>query len=110
MAELKNCQFDRQIDESIDISNHAQLIAFVLLIDEGVISKISLLQEFTLHYKDQDVFDILTTYLKKHGLSWNSCVGICIDRAPSLVSLGSLKSFVSLREKHNPTIARTHCF
>jgi len=51
MAELKNCQFDRQIDESIDISNHAQLIAFVLLIDEGVISKISLLQEFTLHYK-----------------------------------------------------------
>ena len=51
MAELKNCQSARQIDESIDISNHAQLIAFVRFIDEGVISKISLLQEFTLHYK-----------------------------------------------------------
>ena len=35
MAELKNCQFGLQIDESIDISNHAQLIAFVRFIDEG---------------------------------------------------------------------------
>jgi len=51
MAELKNCQFALQIDESTDISNHAQLTAFVRFIDEGVISKISLLQEFTLHYK-----------------------------------------------------------
>ena len=50
LAEFKNCQFALQIDESIDISNHAQLIAFVRFID-GVISKISLLQEFTLHYK-----------------------------------------------------------
>ena len=64
MAELKNCQSARQIDESIDISNHAQLIAFVRFIDEGVISKISLLQEFTLHYKRSRC---LTTYLKKHG-------------------------------------------
>jgi len=51
MAELKNCQFALQIHESIDISNHAQLIAVVRFIDEGVISNISLLQEFTLHYK-----------------------------------------------------------
>ena len=35
MAELKNCQFALQIDESSDISNHAQLIAFVRFIDEG---------------------------------------------------------------------------
>ena len=51
MAELKDRQFARQIDGSIDISNHAQLIAFVRFINECVISKISLLQEFTLHYK-----------------------------------------------------------
>ena len=51
MAELKNYQFALHIDEFIDVSKHAQLIACVRFIDEGVISKISLLQEFTLHYK-----------------------------------------------------------
>jgi len=38
MAKLKNCQFTLQINESTDISNHAQLIAFARVIDdEGVI-------------------------------------------------------------------------
>jgi len=90
MAELKNCQFTRQIDESIDISNHAQLIAFVRFIDEGVIiNQFLCCKNLPSTTKDQDVFGILATYLKKHGLSWNSCAGICTDGTPSLVRLGS---------------------
>ena len=50
MAKLKNCQFILQINESTDISNHAQLLALASVIDEGVIP-ISLLQKFTIYYK-----------------------------------------------------------
>jgi len=61
-----------------------------------------LLQKLTSITKGQDAFDILTTYLEKHGLSWDSCVEICTDGAPSMV--GSIKGFVSLVEKRNPTV------
>ena len=67
MAKLKNCQFALQINESTDISNHAQLIAFVRFINEGV--QFLCCKSLPSTTKGQDVFDILTTYLKKHGLS-----------------------------------------
>jgi len=94
MTELNNCQFAIQTDESTDISNHAQLIAFVRFIDEGVIiNQFLCCKNLPSTTKGQDVFDILTTYLKKHGLSWDSCAGICTDGAPSMV--GSVKGFIS---------------
>ena len=90
MAKLKNCQFTLQINESTDISNQAQLIAFARVIDEGVIINLFLCcKNLPSTTKGQDVFDILTTHIKKHGLFWDSCVGICTDRAPSMV--GSIK-------------------
>jgi len=109
MTKLNNCQFATQIDESTDISNHAQLIAFVRFIDEGVIiNQFLCCKNLPSTTKGQDVFDILTTHLKKHGVSLDSCVGICTDGTPSMV--GSVKGFVSLVQKRNPTIVRTHCF
>jgi len=66
LAKLKNCQFALQIDES-DISNHAQLIAFVRFVDERVIiNQFLCCKNLPSTTKGQDVFDILTTYLKKH--------------------------------------------
>jgi len=90
MAKLKNCQFTLQINESTDISNHAQLIAFARVIDEGVIiNQFLCCKNLPSTAKGQDVFDILTTHRKKHGLSWDSWVGTCTDRARSMV--GSIK-------------------
>jgi len=43
--------------------------------------------------RGQDVFDILSAYLEKWNLSWNSCVGICTDGAPCMI--GSIKGSVS---------------
>ena len=109
MAKLQNCLFAIQVDESTDISNHAQLIAFIRFIDEGtIINQFLCCKKLPTTTKGQDVFDILTTYLEKHGLSWDSCAGICTDGAPSMV--GSIKGFASLVQKCNPTIVRTHCF
>ena len=52
--------------------------------------------------------DILSGYLEKWNLSWNSCIGICTDGAPCMV--GSIKGFVSLVQKENPNVVQTHCF
>ena len=42
------------------------------------------------------------------GLTWEYCVGICTDGAPSMV--GSIKGFVTLAKKANKQIITTHCF
>jgi len=63
------CQFALQIYES-DISNHAQLIAFSRFIEESVIvNQFLCCKNSPSNTKGQDVFEIHTTYLKKHGLS-----------------------------------------
>ena len=64
---------------------HNYLLAFARVIDEGVIiNQFLCCKNLPSTIKGQDVFDILTTHRKKHGLSWDSCVGACTDRAPSM--------------------------
>jgi len=109
ISKFQNSLFALQIDESTDISNHAQLIAFIRVIDEdAIINQFLCCKELPTTTKGQDIFDTITACLEKYGLSWNLCVGICTDGAPSMV--GSVKGFTSLVEKQNPNIVRTHCF
>ena len=58
--------------------------------------------------RGQDVFDIVSAYLEKWNLSWNSCLGICTNGAPCMI--GSIKGFVSLVQRENPSVVQTHCF
>ena len=109
ISKFQNSLFALQIDESTDISNHAQLIAFIRVIDEdAIINQFLCCKQLPTTTKGQDIFDEITICLEKYGLSWDLCVGICTDGAPSMV--GSVKGFASLVEKQNPTIVRTHCF
>ena len=109
ISKFQNSLFALQIDESTDISNHAQLIAFIRVIDEdAIINQFLCCKQLPTTTKCQDIFDEITICLEKYGLSWDLCVGICTDGAPSMV--GSVKGFASLVEKQNPNIVRTHCF
>ena len=58
--------------------------------------------------KGEDIFLILNSYFEKWNLSWESCVGICTDGAPSMV--GSIKGLASFVKQKNPKIITTHCF
>ena len=49
--------------------------------------------------RGQDIFDMITGYLKEMNLPWKSCIGICINGAPCMT--GCIKGFVSLAEKEN---------
>ncbi|KAL7637467.1 UNVERIFIED_CONTAM: hypothetical protein RMT77_012195 [Armadillidium vulgare] len=75
---------------------------FALTVDESTDIRLSTTT------RDQDIFDMITGYLKEMNLTWKSCVGICTDGAPCMT--GCIKGFVSLAEKENPNLIRTHCF
>lgn len=109
ISKFQSSLFALQIDESTDISNHAQLIAFIRAIDEdAIINQFLCCKQLPTTTKGQDIFDTITIWLEKYGLSWDLCVGICTDGARSMV--GSVKGFASLVEKQNPYTVRTHCF
>jgi hypothetical protein len=91
---VKNTDFALQVDESTDMTNKTQLLAFVLFENEGEIVKIFCrCKELPETTKGQDIFNISSSYLESCGLSWNHCVGICTDGAPSVI--GSMKGFVT---------------
>jgi hypothetical protein len=70
-----------QAVESTDVTNKAQLLAFVGFQNEGEIMAIfCCCKELPETTKGQDIFNILSSYLKSCGLSWNQCVGICMVR------------------------------
>ena len=100
-------EFAYKVDESTDISGKPQLHAFIRFVDGNqIINQFLWCKETST--RGQDVNDILSAYLEKWNLSWNSCIGICSDGAPCMV--GSSKGFVSLVQKENPNVVQTHCF
>ncbi|KAL7646078.1 UNVERIFIED_CONTAM: hypothetical protein RMT77_002979 [Armadillidium vulgare] len=106
---LKNSNFALTVDESTDISNTSQLLAFVRFIDgDEIINQFLCCKGLSTTTRGQDIFDMITGYLKEMNLTWKSCVGICTDGAPCMT--GCIKGFVSLAEKENPNLIRTHCF
>ena len=106
---LQSSDFALQVDESTDITNQAQLIAFVRFINENeVANQFLFCKELSVTTKGEDVFNILNDYLDKWQLSWKSCVDICTDGAPSMV--GCIKGLVSFIKKKNENVIVTHCF
>ena len=106
---LEGSKFALIVDESTDISNSAQLLVFVRFInDDEIINQFLCCKEMPTTTRGQDIFDMITGYLKKMNLTWKFCVGICTDGVPCMV--GCIKGFASLAHKENPNIVRTHCF
>ena len=106
---LSKRHFALQIDESTDISGKAHILGFVRFIHENeIVNQFLCCLELTERSTGQDVFDSISSYFEQFKISWELCVGICTDGAPSMV--GSLKGFVTLAKKRNANIISTHCF
>ncbi len=106
---LENNNFTLQVDESTDITGKAQLLAFVRSDNEGeIMENYFCCKELPETTKGHDVFKILSSHLESCGLSWNRCVGICTDGAPSMI--GSVQSFISRVNEKNPEVIAIHCF
>ena len=101
--------FSMQLDESTDIGGKAHLLVFIRFIEEDkIVDDFLCCKQFEKTTTGKDVFDIMDMYLKSTALSWESCVGICTDGAPSMV--GCLKGFISYVKKQNENVLLTHCF
>ncbi|KAL4153167.1 hypothetical protein QTP88_001000 [Uroleucon formosanum] len=101
--------FALQIDESTDISGIAHVLGFVHFIDENkIVNQFLCCKQLTERTTGQNVFDSISSYLDKFNITWDQCVGICTDGAPSM--FGSIKGFTTLVKKKNPNIISTHCF
>jgi hypothetical protein len=100
-GKLKNNTFSTQVDESTDFTNKSYVLAFLRFVNDGEI------QENCFCCKGSDIFNVLSSYLETKGLSWENCVGICTDGAPSMV--GFIRGFTSRVKKENPDVT-THCF
>jgi hypothetical protein len=80
----------------------------VLFENEGEIMDFCCCKELPETNKGSDIFKILSSHLESCGLSWNQCVGICTDGAPSMI--GSIKDFVTLVKGKSHDVIPTHCF
>jgi hypothetical protein len=74
-----------QLDESCDISGHAQLIAYIRY-TEGESLKTNIFFRKNLPGKTtgEEIFRVTDVYISENNLRWEDCVSICTDGAASM--------------------------
>jgi hypothetical protein len=104
--ELKNNSFSIQVDEATDFTNESYVVAFLRFLNEGVIQEnFFCCKELPETSKREDILNVLSSYLETKGLSWENCVGICTDGAPSMVD--SIRGFACLVKEENLDVTNT---
>ena len=98
-----------QLDESTDISGHAQLMANVRFVDgETIRENFLFCKAMPDKTTGEEIFRVTSEYLEQGGLQWLSCVSMCTDGAAAMV--GRIKSVVSRAQEKNPNVVVTPCF
>jgi hypothetical protein len=101
-------RFALQLDESINLSGKTQLLVFVRMVVDDISENCFCCKALPETMRGEDVFKVLDDNLSSVSLSWNNCIGICTDEAPSMT--GSIKGFISLVKIKNSKIIFTYCF
>ena len=102
-------RFALQVDESTDISGHAQLLANIRFIDGDAITENFLFcQRLPVNTTGAKIFCVTSNYFEQGGLEWKNCISICTDGAAAMV--GRYKGFVNRIMKKQPEVVITHCF
>jgi zinc finger BED domain-containing protein 5/7/8/9 len=97
-----------QIDESTDISNKAQLLAYLRMVMNGLIQNQFLFcSELKKTTTGQDVSKLLKKNIDSRGIKWENCVTVCTDGASSM--LGCEKGFVAYVLKVNRNLKIVRC-
>lgn len=100
--------FALQLDESNDISNNANLVAFVRYEHENKVCEDFLFCEsLPLHTTAEALFDVVNDFVTKNNLQWEKCVGISTDGAKAMS--GKHKGLVARIQNVAPLVKWTHC-
>ncbi len=97
-----------QVDESTDVSNSAQLLAFIKYTFDGKLHEDMLFcSALEGTFTGSDIFTKLDTKIKEMELSWDNCVGVCTDGAGAMV--GKNKGLKAKVLEVAPHVKFTHC-
>ncbi|CAG4936068.1 unnamed protein product [Parnassius apollo] len=101
--------FALQVDESTDISGHANLISNVRYID-GCELKEDFLFCLPLpnHTTGEEIFKVTDEFFNEHNLEWHNCISVCSDSAAAMT--GKVKGFIAKVSEKNPNVQKQHCF
>lgn len=111
IAEIKEAPlgiFAIQLDESTDISACAQLLAYTRYIKDSDFK-----EEFLFSHPlestttGEDIFEAVSSFFEKEGLSWENMVGCTTDGSSAL--LGCQSSFHTRMKAANPSTRKMHC-
>lgn len=108
VEKLRAGDFSLQLDESTDISGHAQLVAFARYVDTDDIEEhIILCKRLEGNTTGQDIFNVVNAFFLDNGITWKSCTSVCTDAAAAMT--GRHKGLVAFIRKENPDVRWTHC-
>ena len=97
-----------QIDESVDISGKAQVLAFIRFIkDESFVNEFFFCKDLKTTSTGQDIYEIVNENVSLFNFEWKNCVSVCTDGCPSMQ--GKKNGFVTLVRQRNPNIISVHC-
>ena len=100
--------FSIQLDESTDVANCSQLLAYVRYIYEGDIKdKFFSCKPLETTTTARDVFDTVGSFQQNHDIPWGNVCGVCTDGAPAM--LGCRSGFQRLVVNASPKAIGTHC-
>uniref|UniRef100_A0AAQ6A7J1 DUF4371 domain-containing protein n=1 Tax=Amphiprion ocellaris TaxID=80972 RepID=A0AAQ6A7J1_AMPOC len=105
---VKKGKYTLQLDESLDVSNSANLLVFVRYSFGGKLNEDMLFcTPLEAKCTDEDIFTKLDSKLKEEGLSWDQCIGVCTDGASAM--LAKKKGLKARVLQVVPHVNFTHC-
>lgn len=107
IEDLHDTEFSIQLDESTDVSGHAQLMIFVKYLKNGAfVEQLLACRELKTTTRGRDILKVINEVFKDFGLRWENCVQTCTDGAPSMT--GHIKGFLALVRLRHPNILFNH--
>ncbi|XP_062294532.1 zinc finger BED domain-containing protein 5-like [Scomber scombrus] len=97
-----------QLDESTDIANIANLLAYIRYEKNAEIKEDFLFcRPLPTHSTAEAIFDVLNTFILSNGIEWSKCVGLSTDGARAM--LGQHSGVVSRVKAVAPLANSVHC-
>lgn len=100
--------FAIQLDESTDVTNCAQLLIFARYVgNEGIKEEFLMNAALEATTKGDDIFQMVDSFFKQHGLKWENLRGCTTDGAPAM--LGRRSGFRARVMEVAPHVTFMHC-